>query len=68
MKLIPNAGRVWHRLWSVRIPFIFAAITAADSYWSVTSSFVDPRLYAAGGFLLSIAARLVQQEDIRRGS
>lgn len=69
MRLIDDAGKVWHRLWSVRLMLLAGAASAIDVGWQayVTGA---PRLLSIGTAALSFGAavaRLVAQPKARRG-
>ena len=67
MKLIDNAGQVWHRLWSVRLAALATIASAVDAGWQayVTGqppyiALVTAAIAAGAGF-----ARLVAQPKLR---
>lgn len=69
MKLIEDAGQVWHKLWSVRLAIAAALVSAAQAAWDAHESgqtrigtLIAFGLAAAGG-----VARIVVQETVRRG-
>lgn len=68
MRLIDDAGQVWHKLWSVRLALLAAGLGAVDA----ALPFVAPQhaspLFAAMTAAVSLAAglaRLVQQRSLR---
>jgi len=71
MHLIDDAGRVWHRLWSVRLSLLAAALGAADALAGFLMP-AHPRLIvalAATGLSFAAAiARLVAQPKLRGDS
>lgn len=69
MKLIDDAGRVWHKLWSVRLSLLAALLGAVD----VALPFVAPShrsvpfaLLAAAVSLAAVLARLVTQPKLHK--
>lgn len=68
MKLIDDAGRVWHKLWSVRLALLGALFSAAEFAVSLApeavANVVGQGRFAAVAFVVGIGAaiaRLVQQ-------
>ena len=66
--LIDDAGRVWHRLWSVRLALLGALFSGAEFALSLApqtvSDLVGPGRFAAVAAVVGIGAavaRLVQQ-------
>lgn len=70
MKLIPNAGALWHRLWSVRLLILASLVQAADAAVPYLMP-EHPRLrLTALAMLISLAAafaRLVHQPSVHDG-
>lgn len=67
MKLIDDAGKVWHRLWSVRLSFIAVLASAIDAGWEVHVTGQPPilALVTAGISAGAGFARLVAQPKLR---
>lgn len=69
MQLIDDAGKLWHRFWSVRFAALAVIVSAIDAGWQVHVSGQPPYLAlftaaisAAAGF-----SRLVAQPKARDG-
>ena len=67
-RLIDNASRVWHRLWSVRVAFggaaFWSAIGGAIMVWPALAEKLPTEFYVFGGIVLSAAfglARVLRQ-------
>lgn len=67
MKLIDDAGKVWHRLWSVRLAGLSVLLSAVDAGWQVhvtgqppVLALVTAGISAGAGF-----SRLVAQPKLR---
>jgi hypothetical protein len=67
MKLIEDAGRTWHRLWSVRLAASSVLINAADAGYQAWSTGQTPwRSIMVVVFSAAIGvSRLVVQEDLK---
>lgn len=66
-RLIPDAGRVWHRLWSVRLSLALAAVQGLYLVWPAFQDHVPLWLFAGGAMLMSVAvvlARITKQPGI----
>jgi hypothetical protein len=68
VKLIDDAGKVWHRLWSVRLAGLSVLFSAVDAGWQVHVTGQPPYLAlltsaisAGAGF-----SRLVAQPKLRK--
>jgi hypothetical protein len=69
MELIEDAGKVWHRLWSVRLSLLAAVASAGDAGWQAFVS-GSPRVISLCTFGISLGAavaRIVAQPKVRRG-
>lgn len=73
LQLAPDA-RWWHRLWSVRLAALGAAVSVALAVSPGLLSFVNPlerpRLYGVISgtfFLATLVARLIDQRDVPSG-
>lgn len=68
MTLIEDAGKVWHRLWSVRLSLLAAALGAADAAMPfIAPEHASPR-FAAAAAAVSVGAalsRLVAQPRMK---
>lgn len=69
MKLIEDAGQVWHKLWSVRFAIASALVSAAQAGWDAhvngqtnVGALISFGLSAGAG-----VARVIIQEAVRRG-
>lgn len=70
MRLIDDAGQLWHRLWSVRLSAIAVVASAVDAGWQVHVTGQAP-LLALGTAAISAGAgfsRLVAQPKLREPS
>jgi hypothetical protein len=68
MKLIDDAGAVWHRLWSVRLALLAAALDGANVLlgYLVPAHPRQSLAILAGGVAMAAAiARLVAQPKLR---
>lgn len=66
MRLIHDARRLWHRLWSVRLALLASLCSAIELGMSYYSTGQAP-VFVCAAFSISILgawARLVQQDDI----
>lgn len=73
MTLIDDAGRVWHKLWSVRLALLSALLSAVEfALPLVPDSWADSvgrGKFAAAALVVSIAAgvaRIVSQPKLRK--
>jgi len=69
MKLIKNARRIWHRLWSVRLSLLAAVLAAVESVFSYWTTGHAP-LIVAGAGVFSLAAsisRVIAQDSLHDG-
>lgn len=67
MKFIDDAGKVWHKLWSVRLSLVAVVASAVDAGWQVHVT-GQPPLLALGTAAISAGAgfsRLVAQPKLR---
>lgn len=70
MRLIDDAGRLWHRLWSVRLSLLAAGLGAVDAAMPFLAPEHASRRFAAATAVVALAAgiaRLVSQPKARRG-
>ena len=70
MRLIDDAGRVWHRLWSVRLSILAALLGAADAALPFVAPEHASPVFAALVAAVSLAAagaRLVAQPKLQGG-
>lgn len=67
MKFIDDAGKVWHRLWSVRLAALAVLVSAVDAGWQVHVTGQPPYLALATAGISAGAgfARLVAQPKSR---
>lgn len=67
MKLIDDAGVVWHRLWSVRLSALAVLASAIDAGWEVHVTGQPPYLALATAAISAFAgfSRLVAQPKLR---
>jgi len=66
MTLIEDAGRTWHRLWSVRLSLLSALMSAADAGWQAYIT-GQPRIVSLATFGISAGAavaRVVTQRNL----
>lgn len=66
LRLIANARRLWHRLWSVRLTLFAALLSATDVAFQFYAT-GQPSMIVIGSFLFSIGsaiARLVAQDSL----
>ncbi|HEX7639320.1 MAG TPA: hypothetical protein VF457_13065 [Burkholderiaceae bacterium] len=71
LALIDDAGRVWHRLWSVRLSVLAAVLGAADAALPfVAPAHASPAFSAlvAAVSLAAAGARLVAQPALKGGA
>ena len=73
LNMIEDASHVWHRLWSLRLTALSAALSAAEFALPMVpdgvAEFVGRGKFAAAAFVLSMAAagaRLVSQPKLRK--
>jgi hypothetical protein len=69
-QLISDAGRLWHRLWSVRLAILAAALGAVDAALPfVAPTHASPAFagLTAAVSLAAAGARLVCQPSLRGG-
>jgi hypothetical protein len=67
MKLVSEAKQ-WHRLWSVRLAVLSAALSACEALMPIWQPHTPPGVFAALATLVGIAAavaRTVKQESLR---
>lgn len=69
MKLIDDAGKVWHKFWSVRLSVIGVFASAFDAGWQVHVTGQPPYLALLTAAISAGAglARLVAQPKMRDG-
>ncbi|HEX7687332.1 MAG TPA: hypothetical protein VF453_06485 [Burkholderiaceae bacterium] len=68
MKLIDDAGKTWHRLWSVRLAILAALLGAADAALPYIAPAHSSPAFAALTAAVSLAAagaRLVAQPKLQ---
>jgi hypothetical protein len=70
MKLIDDAGKVWHRFWSVRLSAVSVLLCAVDAGWQVHVTGQPPILALVTAFISACAgfSRLVVQQKLREPS
>jgi len=64
VKLIPGAGALWRKLWSVRLALLSALLSAVELALPYVAPSVPSRMFAAAALLVALAAgvaRLVSQ-------
>lgn len=69
MKLIDDAKRTWHRLWSVRLALLSAALSGAEFAMPYIAPAQSSRTFAALAAVVSIGAgiaRIVAQPKVWR--
>jgi uncharacterized membrane protein len=69
MDLIPNARKIWLRLWSVRLAMIAAIVQGAAMFWFALEDTMPPTWFFAIGIVLTVAvvpARLLAQKGVTR--
>lgn len=71
MHLIHNVGRLWHRLWSVRVAaagvIFWAGLSGLYLVWPAFAGQIPLWFYAVGGVVMSIAlgvARVLKQPGL----
>lgn len=67
--LIPDARKVWKKLWSVRLAMLAAAVQGASLFWFALEGTMPPVVFLIVGILLTVAvipARLLAQKDLPR--
>jgi hypothetical protein len=65
-RLIRNARRIWHRLWSVRLALLSSICSAVELGMSYYSTGQTP-LFVIGAFVISLVgawSRIVQQDEV----
>lgn len=69
MQLIDDAGKVWHRLWSVRLSLAAGVASAADAGWQAHATGSTPVVSLASSLISfgAAAARIVAQPKARHG-
>ena len=67
MKLIDDAGSIWHKLWSVRLSAVAVLASAFDAGWQVHVTGQPPDLALATAAISAGAgfSRLVAQPKMR---
>jgi hypothetical protein len=67
MQLIDDAGKVWHRLWSVRLSAVAVVASAVDAGWQVHVTGQPPilALVTAGISASAGFSRLVAQPKLK---
>lgn len=70
MQFIDDVGKVWHKLWSVRLSIAAGLVSAADAGWEVYVTGQPPyrALLTAGISFGAAAARIVAQPKTREPS
>lgn len=70
MQLIDDAGKVWHKLWSVRLSAVAVVASAVDAGWQVHVTGQPPilALVTAGISAGAGFSRLVAQPKLREPS
>lgn len=70
MRLIDDAGKVWHKLWSVRLSAVAVLASAFDAGWQVHVTGQPPYLALATAAISAFAgfSRLVAQPKLREGN
>lgn len=66
MRLIDNASK-WHKLWSVRLALISAALGAIEVSVPLWSGILPPNVFASLSSMVAVAAavsRVVQQPSV----
>lgn len=66
LRLIKNARRIWHRLWSVRLSLLAAVLAAVESVFTYWTTGHAP-LIVVGAGVVSLAAsisRVVAQDAL----
>lgn len=64
MTLIPDAGKLWPQLWSVRLAALSAVLSAVEFALPYVAPAAPDRWFAAGAFVVAIlaaGARVVAQ-------
>lgn len=66
---VDDAGKVWHKLWSVRLMLLCGLVEAADSGYEVWVTGQPPwqALVASALAFAAAFARVVRQPKLRRG-
>lgn len=70
MKLIEDAGAIWHKLWSVRLSAVAVLASAFDAGWQVHVTGQPPYLALATAAISAGAgfSRLVAQPKMHDGN
>lgn len=66
MRLIDNASS-WHKLWSVRLALISAALAAVEASVPLWSGILPPNVFASLSSMVAVAAavsRVIQQPSV----
>lgn len=66
MRLIDNASR-WHKLWSVRLALISAALGAIEVSVPLWNGILPPNVFASLSSMVAVAAavsRVIQQPSV----
>jgi hypothetical protein len=67
MALVPNARRLFWRLWSIRLALFWGAVCGLYAAWPAFMEMVSPPIFAAASVLMSMAivgARVLKQPGI----
>jgi hypothetical protein len=66
MRLVQDAKRIWHRLWSVRLALLSALLSAIESCMNYIATGQAPVFVILAFFVSigSVVARLVAQESL----
>lgn len=69
MRFIDDAGRLWHRFWSVRLAALSVIASAADAGWQVHVTGQTPYIALATAAISAGAgfSRLIAQDTLRDG-
>ena len=71
LRLIENAGRDFHRLWSIRISLAFGVFTGIASALGAFVGVFNPWVLLAVSVVVNVAliplSRLVKQEEAKKG-
>lgn len=70
MRLIDDAGRLWHKFWSVRLSLAAGIASAADAGWQAHATGSTPIVSLASSAISfgAAAARMIAQPRARDGS
>ena len=61
MKLIPNWRAVLARAWSVHASVLTGAVIGIAAYWPAMQAILPVWAYVAGGVVITILARIIDQ-------